>query len=235
MAIISYGIARASLWNEIGRRLSDFARCKWGPLGKKRLLFRLLMYFFGAILAMHSIIEIFYDFNFRLFDLHTLPTWDFYRQQVTPFLAQPLTWIGLNLRSLHSYVALSAVGAAIWAHAEYKTGQYLFLYPFPKIQPRPGHIDMGSWSEPPEFPSPPRIISKRNLLRLLEKFVLTYLFLGAIAAVVALFAGLRTLRRWGRELAVLILVTIGLPLNTSQRCSTIKSIKIFGTPSYETK
>lgn len=187
----------------LGERVGRFARGKWSRLGDKRMRrFRLLGYSLGSILATYSIVDAFYDLNIDIFDAVNIPFWEFYRQQIVPFLAEPLRWVGLDLGSLYeSVVPLSGVGASIWANAEFRKNRYLFLHPFPKLQRRPGYFDPNfDWTRAPKAQEPPRLLSIRSVLRVPEIILLTYSLMGLVCSLFGLVVGVRFLARYVFEI-----------------------------------
>jgi len=154
-----------------------------------------------------SIGHLCYSLNIDLFDAVRLPLWEFYRQQVVPFVHQPFEWIGMDLGRYRSLIVGSGVGAYIWAGAEYRSNTYIMLYPFPQLQRRPGEIDLKQdWSIPPKIPTPPKWLSVRWWTRIPHKLFLTYSFLGLGCTIAGLASGIVTL---GRYLGELVLFTTG--------------------------
>lgn len=190
---------RLSLLLALGERIGRFARGKWSRLGDKRMRrFRMFGYSLGSILATYSIVGAFYDLNIDIFGAVNLPFWEFYRQQIVPFLAEPLRWVGLDLGSFYeSVVPLSGVGASIWANAEFRENRYLFLHPFAKLQRRPGYFDPNfDWTRAPKAQEPPRLLSIRSVLRVPEVILLTYSLMGLVCSLFGLVVGLRSLARY---------------------------------------
>jgi len=157
-------------------------------------------YLLGAVLMTYGFIDLVYDLNFHPLRVFSMPWMEFYRREIVSFVSHPLSWVGIHPGPLYkSAVALSAIGTSFWAAAEFRSMNYLALYPFPRLQRRIGSVDFREdWLKQPEKPKPE---SKRRywfrwVLRFPEAILLSYTLLGFVTLGVGLILGFRTLARW---------------------------------------
>jgi len=142
-------------------------------------------YTLGSIFGTFAVVNLAYDSNVRILTSVHLPLLSFFRFNLLPFINHPLNWVGFDLSgSYHSLTGFAAIGAGIWANAEFRSNHYLVLHPFPTLQSPPGYLEMDlrkafarTW--PPPAPS---LISLRSLLRVPHTLVLTYSLLGIFTA-----------------------------------------------------
>jgi hypothetical protein len=164
----------------------------------------LFAYLVAGAFATFALAHLLYELNIDWTLARKLPLWDFYSEQLVPFLVTPFRWVGIDLHDiLEPLLVLSGLGAALWTGAEYRRGVYLALYPFPKLQRRPGDVEFGDWSEPPKVREPPPMLL-RWIARIAQLVLLKYTFLGLIAVVPGVLAGLRAGPRYVYEVWLLV-------------------------------
>ena len=87
---------------------------------------------------MYSIFALLYDYNIDLKGILDIPLHRFFTEQVLPFLASPLVYVGINLGGTgKALLALSAIGGAILANAEFRTRFRLSKHVFVKRESGP--------------------------------------------------------------------------------------------------
>ncbi len=185
---------RPTLWYSLKQNYDAYIKYRLRKLAenKKKRFFILATYLISGFLVTYSILHTVYALNIKLNLILYLPFSDFYTTQLIPFLAKPMKWIGFDLNNLYNTaLAISAVGATIWARSEFENDKFLILFFFPKVQRRPGYIDLDltSWETPPDL-SPKKIPFwlkiLKMILRAIYTFFLMYLLLGIIALVLGL-------------------------------------------------
>ncbi len=182
-------------------RCREFLWSQWWRLGISDDMrrFRLMGYILGSVFGTYAVVNLAYDPQVSVLAAPTrLPFLEFFRFQLLPFIDRPLTWVGLDLSgSYRSLRGFAAVGAAIWANAEFRCNHYLVLYLFPSRQPRPGYLELDlkkAFAQP--WPPPtPSLLSCRSLLRLLHIALLTYSLVGALFTLIGLLIGIYVLFR----------------------------------------
>src|SRR5450759_1752545 len=101
---------------QLRERLDKFLAQEWSSLGRDEAWrkFNILAYTIESLFATYSIIHLFYQLNFNILDLKRLPLWNFYRQDIVPFLAHPLILIGIKPHSIYeSLLVLAGVGGSL--------------------------------------------------------------------------------------------------------------------------
>ncbi len=108
----------------------------------------------GALSAMYSIFALLYDYNIDLKGILDIPLHRFFTEQVLPFLASPLVYVGINLGGTgKALLALSAIGGAILANAEFRTRFRLSKHVFVKRESGP-RFDLEALKRNPGLPEP---------------------------------------------------------------------------------
>jgi len=161
--------------------------------------FKLLGYAIGSLFATYSILHFFFKLNITILDFKRLPFWDFYRLDLIPFLAHPVTWVGIEPHSMYeALMVMSGIGGSLWANAEFRRDWYIPFHVFPGLQKifrhdqhRPGEVDLKRWDEPPVFDSPPPFFSKRSLARFPHAALLGYSLLGLAGMALGVIGALR--------------------------------------------
>jgi hypothetical protein len=112
-------------------------------------------YMAGAVSTLYSVLGLFYNFNLARFRLPDAPLLELYREQVLPFLASPLVYVGITLdRTGEALVALATIGGAILANAEFRTELRLLKHVFIKRYTGP-EIDFSILKSLPGLQDPP--------------------------------------------------------------------------------
>ena len=199
------------LLRELWGKITGFASTKLGRLGTSRWRnFRLLNYALGALFLTYSTLNLLYDLNINFMQVVSIPFLDFFRQQLVPFLTYPFKYAGFDFGNIFgSLLSVSLIGGSLWANAEYRNGKYLHLYPFRKLQKRPGSIDFKSFGKlpPPQRP-PPQLLSTRSALRIPHSLLLGYSMLGLLPATVGAISALWVISRYAWEFMMLFQVII---------------------------
>ncbi len=171
--------------------------------------YMLIAYIIGSFTTTYSVIDILYDLNITFINSIELPFYDFYVQEIIPFILSPLKLVGFNYSSFYgSIVIVAGIGASIWANAEFRSNQYLILYPFQNLQDRPGYIesDIEKLSEEPITPEPPKFLSFKSFVRFIEILFLTYTGIGIVSFIGGVVVGFYSLVTFMYEV---ILLSIG--------------------------
>jgi hypothetical protein len=96
-----------------------------------------------------------YDYNIDLRGILELPLQRFFSEQILPFLASPLVYVGINLGGTgRALLALSTIGGAILVNAEFRTKFRLSKHLFVKQESGP-RFDLKAWKKNPGMPNPP--------------------------------------------------------------------------------
>lgn len=115
---------RTNLLVALGRRILSFPKQVWWNLGTNRK-YRIpsaVGYTIGAVSALYSFLSLFYRINIDIQQLLWLPFYEFFSDQVLPFLAAPLLYVGLNLSApWQALLAISSIGGATMANAEFRS------------------------------------------------------------------------------------------------------------------
>jgi hypothetical protein len=167
----------------LGRRIIALPFLIWGNLGTNSS-YRwpsAFGYTVGAVSVLHSVVALLYDLRVELRDVIRLPLHQFFTEQVLPVIAAPLVYVGIDLSELgKSLVALSGIGAAILANAEFRNRYRLARHLFSEREMGP-KIDFGPWDKAPELPKPPsHTVTSRAMLFAIV-FLLTYSMAGLLA------------------------------------------------------
>lgn len=190
-------------------RCQDFAKSWWrriGFYGGIRHL-RLVGYTLGPIFGTFAVVNLAYDLNVRLLTSVHLPLLSFFRLSLLPFINHPLTWVGIDASaSYHSLTGVAAIGAGIWANAEFRSNRYLILHPFPNIQRPPGYLEMDLKRvfAQPWPPTAPSLLSFRSVLRVPHALILTYSLLGILFTIAGIAVGSYFIYRFIKEFLVFV-------------------------------
>jgi len=140
----------------LGKRLFALPGQIWRNLGTNRK-YRwpsATGYTLGAVGTMYSLTALLYDYNIDLKGILELPLQRYFREQVLPFLASPLVYVGISLEGAgRALLAVSAIGGAILANAEFRSRFRLSKHLFVKRESGPRfdfeELDKDPWPEPP--------------------------------------------------------------------------------------
>lgn len=162
----------------------------------------------AAIGMLYPVLNIFYDFNIHWFSIFDMPFGAFYREEVLPFITKPVNWVGFPLSNLYlSLVGFSAIGASVWANAEFQLQSYTLLFFMPKAQNRPGVMDFDmektiKKDEEKLKKNPQRLFSVARLMMFVHIALFTWTLLGLLAFVAGLFQGVKTFISFFRFLSL---------------------------------
>jgi hypothetical protein len=176
---------RENLFIILIRRLSSFPIQLWRNLGTNQRYRTPLAigYAVGAVSTLYSFLSIFYQFNIDLGLFLSLPFQQFFLDQVLPFLAAPLNFIGFKIsQAWQGLIAISSIGGAVMANAEFRTKCHFLKYIFTpeKLEP---NLDPKDWKNLPKL-DPPKHTMLTRFIVLIASLVLAYTFLGLVVFVV---------------------------------------------------
>lgn len=183
---------RPNLFLTLGRRVLEFPRRIWQNLGTnhKYRWPSAIGYTLGATSFLYSAVSLLYDYNIDLGAIVRLPLLVFFREQMLPFLASPLTYVGVNIGRLGSVLlTASLIGGSILANAEFRTRFRWLKHVFVKRERGP-RFDPKTFFQNPGLPEPPAhsLMSRLTMYGLAA--LLGYSFIGLIAFIVFIPFGL---------------------------------------------
>lgn len=138
-------------------------------------------YTLGALSALYSVFALLYDYSIDLKSILRLPLLRFFAEEVLPFLAAPLVYVGFNLgRTGAALLVLSTIGGAVLANAEFRTKFRWSRHIFVKRESGP-RFNLKAFKDSPGLPEPPAhtLLSRAAMYGV--ALVLSYSFLGLIA------------------------------------------------------
>ena len=100
----------------LAARLTNVGRLAWRTLALKPADKGKAFggYVIAAALAAYAMAHLLYELNIHLVAVFRLPLWNFYSEQLIPFLTAPFKWIGIDLNHiLKPLLVLSGLGAAL--------------------------------------------------------------------------------------------------------------------------
>lgn len=138
-----------------------------------------IAYTLGGIFAAYAYVKLFYELNIDLRTAIHLPLSNLFSQELLPFLASPLTFVGFAHQSVaHTLLVFSGIGASVFTSAEFLSKWRLTKHWFFKRETGPRfNLD---WSKNPGMPEPPRATFVIRIGRFLLGVFLTYSFIGII-------------------------------------------------------
>ena len=147
-----------------------------------------LLFVVGSVLTAYSIANLVYELNVDFEKLVQLPFYEFWRTEVIPFMMKPIVWAGWNPPSFYDgVVAMSGIGASIWAKAEFDT-KWQFFRHFAFIERYRGpRFDRSAVGKPLKSPSR---FSISYFLTIPFGLLLTYSLIGILASLTLVIYGL---------------------------------------------
>ena len=179
---------RENLIVALAKRLISFPVQIWRNLGtnSKYRKPKAIGYSLGAVTTLFAIVRLLYDFNIDLKQYFELPFARFFSEEVLPFIAAPLTYIGLDLSPpWQALLALSGIGGAVVANAEFRTKQRGFRHLFVERETGPrfslAALEALENTNPRDaMPDPPKHTLFTRAAVFGIGFVLGYTFLGLL-------------------------------------------------------
>lgn len=154
---MSDSIVRPPLLLTLCKRVLSLPRQIWRNLGTNHKYRWPLAtgYTVGALSTLYSVFAFLYDYNIHLKGILELPFHQFFTEDVLPFLASPLIYIGINLGSTgKALLAVSAIGGSILANAEFRNNFRFLNHVFVKRETGP-NFDFEALKNSPAIPEPP--------------------------------------------------------------------------------
>jgi hypothetical protein len=175
---------RNNLLLVLAQRLHSFPRQLWRNLAtnEKYQVPLAIGYSIGAVSALYSILSLFYKFNIDMRQVIFLPFSTFFSEQVLPFVASPLVYAGLDLSPpWHALLAISSIGGAILARAEFRTKLRWSKHIFSKKEAGPRWFDLEDLKKNPGMPEPPKHTMLTRAAVFGTALLLGYSFVGLVA------------------------------------------------------
>ena len=154
---MSASAVRPPLLPTLGKRVLALPGQIWRNLGtnQKYRWPSATGYTLGALSTMYSFFALLYDYNIDLKGILEIPLQRFFTEQVLPFLASPLVYVGISLGGTgRALLVVSAIGGAILANAEFRTRFRLSKHVFVKRESGP-RFDLEALKKNPGLPEPP--------------------------------------------------------------------------------
>jgi len=157
------------------------------------VLGRAVLFVVGSVLTAYSIANLVYELNVDFENFLSLPFYQFWRTELIPFLMKPITWTGWNPPSFYDgVVALSGIGASIWAKAEFDT-KWRFIRHLMFVERYRGpRLDLSAVGKKI---APTSRFSLSYILTVPFGLLLTYSLVGIFASLIFLIYGLYFMAR----------------------------------------
>jgi hypothetical protein len=140
-----------------------------------------LGYTLGALSTIYSVVALLYEYRIDLTGILRMPFRQFFTDQVLPFLASPLQYVGIELGSrAEALLAISAIGGSILANAEFRTDFRFARHVFGKSKPML-NFDLDEVFKDGGLPEPPSHSVKSRAALFLAALVLGYSMVGLAA------------------------------------------------------